>query len=61
MRKTPEKKVTKGAASLLKTSLWGSSVSACQNGSPGFSVSGASTPNGLFQTINGLKRLVSYS
>ena len=61
MRKTPEKKVTKGAASLLKTSLWGSSVSACQNESPGFSVSGASTPNGLFQTINGLKRLVSYS
>ena len=56
-----KKKVKKGPASLLKISLWGSSVSACANEPPGFSVSGASTPNGLFQTINGLKRLVSYS
>ena len=56
-----KKKVKKGPASLLKISLWGSSVSACANEAAGFSVSGASTPNGLFQTINGLKRLVSYS
>ena len=56
-----KKKAKKNPASLLKISLWGNSVSACANESPGFSVSGASTPNGLFQTINGLKRLVSYS
>ena len=56
-----KKKVKKGPASLLKISLWGSSVSACANEAAGFSVSGASTPNELFQTINGLKRLVSYS
>ena len=56
-----KKKVKKGPASLLKISLWGSSVSACANEPPAFSVSGAATPNGLFQTINGLKRLVSYS
>ena len=46
-------------ASLLKISLWGSSLSACANQPPGFSLSGTSTPNRLFQTINGLKRLVS--
>ena len=51
--------VRKGPASLLKISLWGISVSAFANEPPGFSVSGASTPNGLFQTINGLKRSVS--
>ena len=56
-----KKKVKKGPASLLKISIWGSSVSASANESPGFSVSRASTPNGLFQIINGLKRLVSYS
>ena len=56
-----KKKVGKGPASLLKISPWGSSVSACANEPPGFSVSGASTLNGLFQTINRLKRLVSYS
>ena len=61
VRKTSEEESKKGPASLLKISLWGSSVSACANEPPGFSVSGASTPNGLFQTINGLKRLVSYS
>ena len=61
MRKTPEEESKKGPASLLKISLWGSCVSTCANESPGFSVSGVSTPNGLFQTINGLKRLVSYS
>ena len=61
MRKYLKQKVKKDPASLLKISLWGSSVSACANESPGFSVSGASTPNGLFQTINGLKKLVSYS
>ena len=56
-----KKKVRKGRASLLKISLWGSSVSAYGNQPPGFSVSETSTPDGLFQTINGLKRLVSYS
>ena len=61
VRKTPEEESKKGPASLLKISLWGSSVSACANEAAGFSVSGASTPNGLFQAINGLKRLVSYS
>ena len=30
------------------------SVSACGNQATGFSVNGSSTPNGLFQTINGL-------
>ena len=61
VRKTPEEESKKGPASLLKISPWGNSVSACANEPPGFSVSRASTPNGLFQTINGLKRLVSYS
>ena len=56
-----KKKVRKGPAPLFKISPWDSSVSACANEPPGFSVSGSSTPNGLFQTINGLKRLVSYS
>ena len=56
-----KKKVKKSPASLLKISLWGNSVSACANESPGFSVSGASISNGLFETINGLKGLVSYS
>ena len=61
VRRTPEEESKKGPASALKTSLWDSSVSACANESPGFSVSGASTPNELFQIINELKRLVSYS
>ena len=56
-----KKKVRIGPAYLLKISPWGSSASACANEPPGFSLSGASTPNELFQTINGLKRLVSYS
>ena len=46
------KKVEKGPASLFKISLWGSSVSACAKEAGGFSVSRASTPNGLFQAIN---------
>ena len=33
------------------------SVSACANQPPGFSVSGISTPNGLFQTMNELKKI----
>ena len=37
------------------------SVSAYANPPPGFFVSGKSTPNGLLQTMNELKRLVSYS
>ena len=52
-----KKKVKKGPASLLKMSLWDSSVFTCANEPPGFSASGAATPNGLFQTINRLKRL----
>ena len=60
-KKYLQKKVRKGPASLLKISLWGSSVSTCGNESPGFTISRASTPNGLFQTIDELKRLVSYS
>ena len=52
-------KVRKASASLLRISLWGISVSAFANEPPGFSVSRASTPNELFQTINGLKRSVS--
>ena len=55
-----KKKVRKGPASLLKISLWGSSVSACANQPPGFSVSRTSTPNGLFQTIKILKLAISY-
>ena len=35
------------------------SVSACANQPTGFCVNGSSTPNGLLQTINGLKRLPS--
>ena len=56
-----KKKVRKGPASLLKFSLWGSPVSACANQPLGFSLRGTSIPNELFQTINRLKRLVSYS
>ena len=60
VRKTPEEEsIRKGPASLLKISLWEFSVSACANQPPSYSVSGTSTPNGLSQTINGLKRLVS--
>ena len=61
IRRTLEEESKKGPASLLKISHWDSSVSACTNESPGFSVSGASAPNELFQIINELKRLVSYS
>ena len=56
-----KKKIRKDPASLLKISPWGSSVSAYANESPGFSLNGVSTLNGLFQTTNRLKRLVSYS
>ena len=51
LRKTPEE----------ETLMRQFSVSACANQSPGFSVSGTLTPNGLFQTMNKLKRLVSCS
>ena len=34
VRKIPEEESKKGPASLLKISLWGSSVSACANESP---------------------------
>ena len=58
MKKTSEE-VRKGLVSLLKISR--SSVSARANQPPGFSLSGTSIPNELFQTIMGLKTLVSYS
>ena len=58
VRKTSEE-VRKGTASLLKISR--RSVSAYPNQPPGFSLSGTLIPNELFQTITGLKRLVSYS
>ena len=51
-----KKKVRNGPTSLLKISLSDSSISAIANQRPDFSVSGTSTPNGLFQTINGLKK-----
>ena len=59
--KTSEEESKKRPASLLKISPWDSSVSACANEPPGFSLGGTSIPNELFQTIMGLKRLVSYS
>ena len=58
MRKTSEE-VRKGPASLLKISR--TPVSACANQPPGFSLSETSIPNELFETIMGLKRLVSHS
>ena len=61
VRKTPKEESKKMSSSLFKMSLWGSAVPARANAPPGFSVSGAVTPNGLFQRINELKRLVSYS
>ena len=61
MRKAPEEESKKMSSSLFKMSLWGSVVPARANAPPGFSVSRAVTPNGLFQRINGLKRFVSYS
>ena len=58
VRKTSEE-VRKEPASLLKISR--SSVSACANQPPGFSLSGTLIPNELFQIIMELKRLASYS
>ena len=52
----------KGPESLLKIlHSWTVSVSACADQAPGFFVSWTLTPNGLFQTINELKRLMGYS
>ena len=56
MRKTSEE-VRKGPVSLLKISR--TSVPACADQPPGFSLSGTLIPNELFQTIMELKRLVS--
>ena len=56
-----KKKVRKGTASLLKISCWDSSVSACLDQPPGFSLSRTTIPNELFETIAALKRLVCYS
>ena len=55
-KKHLKKKVRKGPKS-WGVSLWGSSVSACANEPPGFSVSGTMTSNGLFQTINKIKKI----
>ena len=62
-KKHPKKKnLRKGSASLLKNSLKiHFSVPACANKPPGFSVRRTSTPNGLFQTINGLKILMGHT
>ena len=46
-----KKKVRKGPASLLKISLWDSSVSACANQPPGFSVSETSPQMGYSQHL----------
>ena len=58
VRKLLKKKVRKGPAFLLEISLWGSSVTACANQPPGFSLSGTSIPNELFQTINKISELL---
>ena len=57
MRKTPEVEIKKRNLTLMGQL----SVSDYANQPPGFFVSGKLTPNGLFQTMNELKRLVSYS
>ena len=55
-----KKEILKKDLHLYLTSHSGTVFSFCfPNQPPGFSVSGTSTPNELFQTINGLKRLVS--
>ena len=59
--KNLKKKARKSPASLLKISLWGSSDFACANQPPGFFVRGTSIPTDLFQIVNRLERLVSYS
>ena len=63
MRKTPEEESKKKDLHLYLKSHSGAVLigSACAYQPPGFSVSGTSTPNRLFQTMNELKRLVSYS
>ena len=56
MRKTPEEERNFKKRNCIFTYTLGQfSVSACANQLPGFSVSEISTPNGLFQRINGLK------
>ena len=60
MRKTPEEERNTKKRTCIFTShftLGQFSVSACVNKPPGFSGSGTSTLNELFQTINGLKNL----
>ena len=57
-----EKKIKKTACIFTYDFTLGQfSVSAGANQAPGFSVHRASTPNGLFQTIIKLKRLMAYS
>ena len=45
----------------LKNYLGKFYVPVCANQPPGFSVRENSTPNGLFQTINGVKILMGYT
>ena len=45
----------------LKNYLGQFYVPVCANQPPGFSVRENSTPNGLFQTINGVKILMGYT
>ena len=64
MRKTPEEERNFKKRTCIFTqnfTLGEFSVSTCADQPPGFSVSGTSTPNGLFQTINRIKILVGYS
>ena len=62
-KKTPERKNFKKRICIFsqKFTLGKFSVLAWSNQLPGFSVRGTSTPNGLFQTINGLKILMGHT
>ena len=63
MKITPEERNFKKSISIFTENLTlvQFSVSACANKPTGFSVNGSPIPNGLFQTINGLKQLIGYS
>ena len=64
MRKTPEEEKNSKKRTCIFTqnfTLGQFPVSPRANQPPGFSASGTSTSNGLFQPINGFKRLMGYS
>ena len=64
MRKTPEEERNIKKRTCIFTwnfTLGQFLVSPCENQPAGFSASGTSSPNGLTQTTNGLKRLITYS